>query len=73
MAKLTITIEDMGPRVEFKMSPSAETLFKKIASHGPESLTAAEAYAMACVNRVRELGGSKASRIIVPVQRVRRS
>lgn len=71
MAKVTITIEDIGGNVKVVMNPSAETMLKKIASHGKESLTAAEAYALAGVNRMRDLSKS-AGRIITPVPRIGR-
>lgn len=71
MSKVVITIEDVGGNVRVKMDPTAETLLKKIASHGKESLTAAEAYAFAGVNRMRDLS-KQAGKIIVPVPRVRR-
>lgn len=71
MAKVVITIEDIGGNVKVSMEPTAETLLQKIASHGPESLTAAEAYAMAGVNRMRDLS-KQPGRIIVPVPRTKR-
>lgn len=71
MSKVTITIEDVGGNVRVVMDPTAETLLKKIASQGKESLTAAEAYAFAGVNRMRDLSKS-AGRIITPVPRIGR-
>lgn len=70
--KVTITIEDKGSSVKVVMTPNAETLLNKIASHGPQSLSAAEAYAMAAVNRIRELSKNAGGRIIVAVPRIGR-
>lgn len=76
MAKITIVIEDQKQNgrdmVKTTITPTAETLLKKIASHGPNSLTAAEAYAMAAVNRMRELSKSQESSIIIAVPRIGR-
>lgn len=71
MAKVTITIEDAGGMVKTVMSPTAETLLQKVASHGPDSLTAAEAYAFAAINHMRKLSKQQ-GRIIVPVPRLGR-
>lgn len=72
MAKIVFTLEDMPDGVvKTTLQPTAETLLRKIASHGPESLTSAEGYAMFLVNRLREEGKRKTGQIIVPVQRVR--
>lgn len=73
MAKVVFTLEDKPDgTVKCTLEPTGETLLKKIASHGPESLTAAEGYAMFLVNRLRdEAKRQGASRIIVPVPRVR--
>lgn len=55
MSKITITIEDKpGNRVEVITTPSNETLFQKIASHGPQSLTSAEAYCLFVSRQLRE-------------------
>lgn len=72
MAKITITIEDQPQgQVKFLVEPTAETLLKKIASHGPQSLTGAETYALACVNRVRQIAKSLDSSTTILVPRVR--
>jgi hypothetical protein len=71
MAKVTITIEDHpGGRVEFKMEPSAETLIAMIASG--HDLTGAETYAMACVNRVREISRSQSDHTTIYIPRIGR-
>jgi hypothetical protein len=55
MAKFTIEITDMpNGGVNVVSSPSNETMFKKIASHGPDSLTSAEAYGMYACRMMRE-------------------
>lgn len=73
MAKVTITIEDSpGGKVKCVMTPSAETLLKKIASHGPHALTSAEAYAFTAINAVRAASKAQSSTIIVPVPRIGR-
>lgn len=71
MSKVTMTFEDVGGNVKVEMSPTAETLIQKIASHGPDSLTSAEAYAMAAANRVRSLS-KQPGRIITAVPAIGR-
>lgn len=68
MAKVVITIEDKpGDRVEVIVNPPAEQLFQKIASHGPASLTSAEAYALCAVRTMREESKRQGpTRILVP-------
>lgn len=68
MAKITITIEDKpNSRVEVIVTPPAESLLNKIASHGPNSLTSAEAYALCAVRTVREESKRNGpTRIMVP-------
>lgn len=73
MAKIVFTLEDKpdgGVKVE--LEPTAETLLRKIASHGPNSLTSAEGYAMFLVNRLREEGKRKNPTIIVAVPPARK-
>lgn len=59
MAKVTITIQDQMPngvpngRVKTHMNPSAETLLRKLDSHGPDSLTPAEGYAFTAINAIQ--------------------
>jgi hypothetical protein len=73
MAKVTITIEDKpGNRVEVKLDPTAETLLKKVASHGQTSLTSAEGYALFAANRLREESKRQGGSLIVPVYRVKK-
>jgi hypothetical protein len=72
MAKVTFTIEDIpGGKVKVVMTPSAETLLQKIASHGPEALTAAEGYSFTAVNAIRT-ASKRQSNIIIPVPRIGR-
>lgn len=71
MAKVSITIEDVGGNVKVTLEPTAETLLNKIASHGPESLTAAEAYAMAAANHMRKIS-KQPGQIVVDVPRLGR-
>lgn len=69
MAKVVIVIEDhANGNVKMDMTPTAETLMKKIASEGAHRLTPAETYALACVNRVREISKAAGSsaKILVP-------
>lgn len=68
MAKITITIEDKpGDRVKVDINPTAETLLQKIASHGPGSITSAEAYALCAVRTMREESKKQGpTRILVP-------
>lgn len=71
--KITIVIEDhANGNVKLDMQPSAETLLKKIASEGQERLTPAETYALACVNRVREISKAAGSRTRILVPRLGR-
>lgn len=73
-SKVTITVEDQANgTVKVVMTPSAETLLSKIASHGPDSLSAAEAYAMAAINRIRQVSKLADGSIIVPVPRIGRN
>lgn len=73
MAKIVFTLEDKPDGgVKCSLEPTAETLLKKIASHGPQALTSAEGYGMFLVNRLREEGKKKDSRIIVAVPRIGR-
>lgn len=70
MAKFTIEITDMpNGGVNVVSSPSNETMFQKIASHGPESLTAAEAYGMYACRMMREKSKDMAS-IVTLVPRI---
>jgi hypothetical protein len=70
MAKVTFTLEDMpNGTVKTVLTPSGETLLSKVASHGAESLTAAEGYAMFLVNQLRVASKAQTSRIIVPMPR----
>lgn len=73
MAKVVMTFEDQGGNVKVTLSPTAETLIKKIASHGPDSMTAAETYAMAAANQVRKLSKQAGSKIIIPIPRIGRN
>lgn len=68
MARITITIEDRPEnRVEVVVTPRAEELMNKIASHGPTSLTSAEAYALLCVRALREESKRQGpTRVLVP-------
>lgn len=73
MAKIVINIEDVpGGGVSVVTTPSNEEMFRKLASHGPNSLTAAEAYALYACRMIREESKRGDSRIIVPVPRIGR-
>jgi len=69
MAKITITIRDIElvNRVEIISDPSFESMMK---SHlGGKQFTAAEAYAIAMINKVRELSRDnfqKTLKVIIP-------
>lgn len=71
MAKITITIEDEpGNRVKVVTEPSNETLLMKIASHGPGSLTSAEAYCLFVSRQLREESKRQGSTaIMIPASR----
>lgn len=73
MARIVITIEDhANGSVKMDVTPSAEMLLKKIASEGQERMTPAETYALACVNRVREISKAAGSRTRILVPRLGR-
>ena len=76
MAKIVIEIEDVTangrPAVRATSRPSAEDLFKKIASYGADALTPAEAYASLALRTMRGKSKETQNRIIVPVPKIGR-
>lgn len=70
MAKVTITIEDIGANnVRVVCDPKASELIAKM--HG-QSLTSAEGYALMCINTIRQESKKQGPiRLIIP-GRVRR-
>lgn len=65
MAKITITIEDVGDRVKTVVTPSCETLIQKHASG--HTLTSAEAYTLFCMRQLREEAKRQSpTRILIP-------
>jgi len=53
MAKITITIEDVGSNVKMEVKPTAAELYQKLMQQGHEKLSPSEAYALFIVNQVR--------------------
>ena len=59
MAKITITIEDLGPdRVRVVMEPKAESLLRKVAGGTSDvnDVTMGEAYALRAIRAIDEAG-----------------
>jgi hypothetical protein len=68
MGKCTITIEDLpGDKVKIVVDPSFETICKmEVSGH---QLTSAQGYALALMNRAREIGKEK-GKIIAKIPRL---
>lgn len=66
MAKITISIEDVGDKVNVISDPTFETMAMMDASG--TKLTAAHGYALACINRIREVSKEMGStnKILIP-------
>jgi len=52
MAKITITVEDLGGKVKVTADPTIETMMKRMVSG--EGLTSAHGYAFQALNAMRE-------------------
>lgn len=71
MSKIVITVHDKANGgVSISAEPSYETLAKKI--NAGHELTPAETYVLGMLNRAREIGQSKSSKIITKLPRVLR-
>lgn len=69
MAKIVITIEDMpNGNVSIKSNPTFEDIAKKDLSG--ETLTNADGYAIAMLNRARQIGKSKESTNLVQIPKI---
>ena len=72
MAKITITLEDVGSNVKVEMTPQAGDLFAKIMQQGHEALTPAESYAAFIVNQVRSQSKAIGEKMPISIPRIRR-
>lgn len=71
MAKISITVEDLdGGKVKIESNPTFETVAKMINSGG-EDVTAAHGYAMAMINRAREVSKSNAPETTIWLPKVK--
>jgi len=69
MAKIVITIEDMpNGNVSIKASPTFEEIAKKDLSG--ETLTNADGYAIAMLNRARQIGKSTESTNLIQIPKI---
>jgi len=71
MARITITVEDAADgKVKIEANPTFETVAKMINSGG-EDVTAAHGYAMAMINRAREVSKSNAPETTIWLPKVK--
>lgn len=71
MAKITITIEDEGENVKIVADPTFETM--AMMTQSGHILTAAHGYALAMINRVRQISKSKEPKNLIYIPKIGRS
>lgn len=72
MAKITITLDDVGGNVKMDITPKAADLYGKIMQQGHEALTPAEAYGVFIVNQVRAQSKAVGAKLPIVIPRLQR-